>query len=85
MSSLTIHGLDPDVEKRIRGKARKERKSLNQTVKELLAKSVGMRASSPADDRADFVEFAGIWSERDLREFEAATADLERIDEEDWR
>ena len=85
MSALTIHALDPDVEKRIRGKARKERKSLNQTLKELLAESVGMPSSSPVDHRADFAEFVGVWSERDQQEFEAVTADFERIDEEDWR
>jgi len=85
MSTLTIHALDPEVEKRIRGKARKERKSLNQTLKELLSESVGKPVSSPVDHRSDFAEFAGVWSERDRQEFEAAAVDFEQIDMEDWR
>ena len=86
MSTLTIHALDPITEKRIRVKARKEKKSLNQTLKELLSGSVGVSASScPEDHRAEFQEFSGIWSDKDLNEFNQAISDLERVDEKDWQ
>jgi hypothetical protein len=85
MSVLTIHALDSNVEKRVRSKARKENKSLNRVLKELLAESVGMSAVTAPDHRADFEEFAGVWSNQDEREFNAVTADLERIDAEDWK
>lgn len=85
MSTLTIHALNPDVEKRIRSKARKENKSLNRVLKELLAESVGMPTVTAPDHRADFKEFAGVWSNQDEREFNAVTTDLERIDAEDWK
>jgi len=73
MAVMTIHAVDAAVEKRIRAKARKEGKSLNRTVKELLAERVGVGAPSAADRRAEFAEFAGIWSEDDVPEFEAVT------------
>lgn len=84
MAVLTIHALDAAVEKRIRAKARKEGKSLNRAVKELLAERVGVGAPSAADRRTEFAEFAGIWSEDDEREFGAATAACGAIDREDW-
>lgn len=86
MSTLTIHALDPVTEKRIRVKARKEKKSLNKILKELLSGSVGVSISSrPEDHRAEFQEFSGIWSAKELDEFNQAISDLERVDEKDWQ
>ena len=85
MSTLTIHALETNVEKRIRTKARRDGKSLNQTIKELLAASVGVTPTPAADHRADFAEFCGIWTTEELDEFNAATADLESVDKDDWR
>jgi len=84
MSTLTIHALEPAVEKRIRSKAKRDGRSLNQTLKELLAASVGVRTHPESDHRADFAEFNGVWNTQDVREFQAATADLETIDQADW-
>ncbi len=86
MSTLTVHALDPVTEKRIRVKARMEKKSINKTLKELLSGSVGVSVSArPEDHRAEFQEFSGIWSEKDLRDFNQAISDLERVDEKDWQ
>jgi len=62
---FSIHALDVAVEKRIRARARKERKSLNQTLKELLAESVGAALTSLPGRRAEFAEFSGVWSKPD--------------------
>lgn len=85
MNTLTIHALETAVEKRIRAKARRNGKSLNQTLKELLAASVGAGLAPAADHRADFVAFCGIWTTKDAGDFEAATADLENVDKADWK
>lgn len=85
MSTLSIHALEPEVERRIRAKAKREGRSLNQTLKELLAESVGVRSPhNSADHRADFAEFLGVWSDEEAQEFEEATTDLESIDRADW-
>ena len=84
MRTLTIHALEPAVEKRIRAKARREGKSLNQALKELLAASVGVGTKQPIDHKADFAEFHGIWTDADKRAFESAIADLENVDPADW-
>ena len=85
MSTLTIHALDAVVEKRIRSKAKREGRSLNQTLKELLAVSVGVSQAAVTDHRSDFSEFCGIWSAKESLEFKAATSDLEIVDKDDWQ
>ncbi len=84
MSIITIHALEPAIEKRIRARARQQHKSLNQTVKELLAERV-LGSAQAADHRAEFAVFAGVWSAAEARAFEAATADLAKVDVEDWQ
>ena len=85
MNTFTIHALEAAVEKRIRAKARHDGKSLNRTLKEILAASVGVGVSPAADRRADFAEFCGVWTKKESDEFAAAVADLEKIDKADWR
>ncbi|MFA5205832.1 MAG: hypothetical protein WC708_15660 [Lentisphaeria bacterium] len=85
MAVLTIHALDAAVEKRVRARARKERKSLNQTLKELLAESVGAAPAPLPAQRAKFAEFSGVWSKADGDAFAAHTADLGTVDPADWQ
>jgi hypothetical protein len=84
MRTLTIHALEPAVEKRIRAKARREGKSINQALKELLATSVGVGPTQATDHKADFTEFLGIWTDADAKVFDKAIADLEKVDPADW-
>ncbi len=85
MSTLTIHALDPAVERRIRLKARREGWSLNRTIKSMLADSTDGRTIGQDDHRGDFAEFCGIWSEGQAREVENALADCEVVNEADWK
>jgi hypothetical protein len=57
--------------------------SLNQTVIDLLRRSLGL---SPTGRRSNgLARLAGTWTDEDLRRFEAAVAMTEEIDEEAWR
>lgn len=85
MSTLTVHALESRVEKLIRSKAKREGHSLNQTLKALLAESVGVSPSPHADHQAEFAEFLGIWDDQDLQSFQDAVADFDRIDPSDWQ
>ncbi len=84
MSAMTIHALDPVVETRIRARARREGRSLNQPLKELLATSVGCHESAASNHKDDFDAFCGVWTGEDEKEFMAATADFEKVDHGDW-
>ena len=84
MSSITVHDLDETIAGLIRAKARAEGKSLNQTIKRLIEEALGVKPVNQKH-RKDFEKFCGMWSKAQAAEFNAATADLERVNPEDWR
>lgn len=83
MKSVTIHGLDDELDKRISQEAKKKGLSRNKTVKLILAQSLNL-SDKKIDHSSDFKEFLGIWSEEDAKEFESAVVDFSKIDESDW-
>ena len=72
MKSLTIHGLEPELYERLKEKACQQGLSLNKTIKNLLETSLGIRKSENENHREDFIEFLGVWTEADKKEFDAA-------------
>lgn len=86
MSTLTIPALDKRVEKLIRAKALVSGKTFDQTIRELLAISVGMTDSNAeAKTKTDFSEFCGIWNEQEAEEFNEVIADLSQVDPSEWK
>ena len=83
MKSISVHGIDEEMERVIGERARSEGKSVNRIVKELIAKALGM-GDKPPDNRALFEDLSGVWTEAQEREFMDSIADLETTDEEDW-
>lgn len=81
--AFTIHGLDKKLEERLTERARREHKSRNKLVKELLARALGVAADEKDTD--DYREFVGRWTEEDLRRFESRQAENSRVDPDDWR
>jgi hypothetical protein len=86
LKPLTVRNLPPEVAKAIRDKAKRERRSLNQTVVSLLEEATGAR---PRDRKPpvhhDLDHLFGVWSRKDADEFDA---DLKKsrsaIDPKDW-
>ena len=85
MSTLTLHALDDRLAASLRSKAKREKKSLNQTAKELLAQALGVTPAKPADHRTEFQSLSGIWSEKEAKAFEKAIASFSTIDEALWK
>jgi phage/plasmid-associated DNA primase len=85
MNSITIHGLDPYIARRIKEKAKESGTSLNQTIKAMLAQALGMRPAPKGKNRQWLEKYYSLWTEKDLREFQKATEDLGRIEPEEWR
>ncbi len=83
MKSISVHGIDDEMEKKIGERARNAGKSVNRIVKDLIAKALGM-GDKPPDNRAMFEDLCGVWTEEEEREFLASIADLETTDEKDW-
>jgi ferritin-like protein len=83
VKSISIHGIDEEMEKKIEERAKNEGKSVNRIVKELIAKALGL-GDKPPDNRAMFEDLSGVWTEEEEQEFLASIADLEKTDEKDW-
>ena len=84
MKSITIHGLEDDLDEKIRNKAGQEGLSLNKTIKLLVREALGV-SERPPDHRQDFQDLFATWSRADLEAFDRATEDFGRVDTEDWK
>lgn len=78
---MTIRNLPPGIAEALEREKRRKGKSLNQTVVDLLGQALGAEG-----ERSNGLgRLAGGWSEDEFREFEQATAQFEKVDEEVWR
>jgi len=84
MKTISIHGLDKETEKLLKKRAESAGKSVNKTVKELLEKALGL-GSARKDHRDEFVEFLGVWTKEEAKQFHKAIEDMEKVDPGDWK
>jgi hypothetical protein len=86
MKSMTVHKIDEQLAESIEQVARERGESLNSTIKALLTQALGLNSEGSGEQKKPrgYRRFLGFWSEADVREFNAATADFERVDEGDW-
>jgi len=77
----TIRGISGRLDKRLRERAAKERKSLNQTALEALKTGIGL-TENPVRYR-DLDDLAGTWVNDP--EFDRAIEGMDRIDPELWK
>jgi plasmid stability protein len=82
LRSISVHGIEDDILKAIEKRAKREGRSVNRVVKDLIAKGLGL-GDKPPDNRAMFEDLSGAWTEAQEREFLDSIADLETTDEED--
>jgi len=85
MKSITIHGLDDDLDQGIRKLAREKGLSLNKTMKELLRKSLGLNRSDRSARRDEFRELCGVLSEEEAQRLQERLAPFSEIDPDDWQ
>ncbi len=87
MSSITLHDLEDSLYAMLKQKARREGKSMNRAIKELLAEAVGLKKKDvKGGDRKDvYSELCGATSRGELRKMEEAEKEFEVINEKDWK
>ena len=87
MSSITLHNLEDSLYTLLKQKARKEGKSLNRTIQELLTESMGMKrkAEKSGKKKDVYSELCGVMSREELKKMEEAEKEFEVIEEKDWK
>ena len=82
---ITIRGLSPELEQRIRKLATEEQISLNKAVLKLLAKGAGIAEDQKTVIGRDLDSLFGTWKESDAKEFLESIRCCEQIDEDFWK
>ena len=85
MKSITIHGLTDQLDRLIRKRAIIHGLSLNKTIKKLLEESFGINKEQTSNNREDFLDLFGLWSDAERRKFNDRLKDFDMIDEKDWQ
>lgn len=85
MSQISLRNLPPALERELRIRARRNKQSLNRTITELLARSLGLSSlGSRGAKKRDLSGLKGTWTAAEAAEFDRATAIFEAIDPELW-
>lgn len=84
-AALTLHTLDPHLSESLSAYAKRQKKSLNQSAKELLSSALGLAAPRPTDHSADLERFAGAWDDETAEALRAHVGTFEAIDEARWQ
>ena len=79
---LTVRDLPKPLATALDRESRRRGVSLNQTVKDLLARALGLESKAFDNGLGDL---AGTWDEGELQQFERDTAMFSQVDEELWR
>jgi plasmid stability protein len=85
MAQITLRGLDSELEKEVRKRARESGKSLNRVILDILQQAPGLgkgKKRAPADS---LKQFAGGWSEEEASRFLDSIKSCEQLDEEMWQ
>ncbi len=82
MSQITLRQLPVNVERRIRKIAEENHISINKTIINLLQKALGLKPNETR--QRDLSDIAGVWSDKDVRDFEETQKQFNIIDDEIW-
>jgi hypothetical protein len=87
MSSITLHNIEDSLYALLKQKARKEGKSLNRTIQELLTESVGLKRKAEKSGRKKdiYTELCGAMNREELKIMKEAEKEFEVIEEKDWK
>jgi hypothetical protein len=88
-TQLTVRGIEPALDQRLRAEAKRRGVSLNRVTLQLLRQSLGLelRPALEAPDAVcstDLDHLAGTWTKEDAQEFDRELGALRRIDPELW-
>jgi hypothetical protein len=83
MKSMTIHGIDGELEKKLAERSKQSGLSRNRFVKFILQKT--LLSDRKTARREMFSDLFGKWTENEKKDFEERIKELNRIDASDWQ
>ncbi len=85
MVTMTIRGIDDEVAKLLKDRAKSEEISVNGLILKMVKESLGIEKKKRMKIYLDIDHLVGTWSEKDLKEFQKNVEDMEKIDKEIWK
>jgi len=85
MGQITIRGISPEVENKIRSISRDTGKSINLVIQDLIYKQTGFNQKSKTATANSLRKLAGGWNEKEASDFLKAIKSCEQIDEGMWK
>ena len=82
MSQITLRGIDPKIEHKIRTMAKKSERSLNRTVLDIIYEHSGFNQKDKKPPASSLRKLAGGWSVKDASFFLESIKSCEQIEEE---
>ena len=85
MSQITIRGIDPATESKIRRLAKQSGKSLNRVILDMVYDCTGARKRDRKPAAHSLKKLAGGWSEQEAADFQESIKSCEQIDADIWK
>jgi len=85
MKTMTIRGIEPELDRVIKSRAKQNNLSVNQWILQALKKVTGMGKEPVFKKHTDLDGLAGGWSKEEVKSFQKNTQIFERIDEDVWK
>lgn len=85
MKTLTIRGIDRELDEQIKKRSIESGESINKMVLRLLKSSLGIGKEQVFPSYHDLDHLAGTWTKEDENEFKRNTREFEMVDEELWK
>ena len=85
MGAITIRGIDNEIAKALKERAKKEDASINSIVLRIVKEALGLQKKKRTIIYTDLDHLAGTWDKKDYVEFQRKVADFETIDKNIWK
>ncbi len=85
MGQITLRGLEPDIEKKIREQAKLQGKSINKYILDVIGTHDQFQKSGKRSKACSLKKLAGGWKQNEADQFFESIQGLEQIDERLWR
>lgn len=86
MKTVTIRGIEPEVSERLKSRAAKQGKSINQLTIDIIKESLGLKKDKKySREYDDLDDLFGRWSEDEFKEVHAKITKERQIDQELWK
>jgi len=82
MKSITIHGIEDALDKKLQEKAKQLGLSQNRTIKSILE---GVLLDEAEKRESEYSDLFGSWTAEEKVEFDQRVQEFDRIDESDWK